>query len=273
MTTTNSHAGPTPATLRPDAMPNVELLPDGTAIARFENIATLHFRDPSGRPKVLDLDLAEVLGFLRPRKIRDLIRRMEKAGKLRGVDWRPTVGRQSTGHGGTREFMTREAYLTREQSLLVAAQSNTPRAWALTELMARTFDAVIECAAPAVEPALSSDAIAALVAQLVAQQLAANTPTLGADAETEVLARVQRLAAMRTGDQATRRELARCRSAIHVRLRNLLYWRGSWRHFPRVRVGELRTALDHEHIEAVRVAAAIGRARQLPLRFDASPSP
>lgn len=104
----------------------------------------LHLSTPGGTPRTRDLDLAAWLGFERPRNIRKLIRRMESEGKLSDIDWRSTVGRQSTGNGASREFSVTEAWLTREQALLIATQSDTPRAWAVVQVMARVFDAVLE---------------------------------------------------------------------------------------------------------------------------------
>lgn len=108
------------------------------------NGATLPARmDGNGKPRMRDTDIAAWLGFKAPRMVRKLIKRMEKDGKLRGIDWRSTVERQSTGNGASREYTVSEAWLTREQALLVATQSDTPRAWKLTELMVKVFDAVL----------------------------------------------------------------------------------------------------------------------------------
>lgn len=106
----------------------------------------VHLSAPGGTPRTRDLDLAAWLGFKQPRMIRKLIRRMESAGKLSGVEWRDTVERQSAGRDGSgvREFAVTEAWLTREQALLIATQSDTPRAWAVVQVMARVFDAVLD---------------------------------------------------------------------------------------------------------------------------------
>jgi hypothetical protein len=50
----------------------------------------------SGEPRVRDFDLAEKLGFERPRKIRDLIKRNE--AKLLTFGGCPTVGRVVEGN-------------------------------------------------------------------------------------------------------------------------------------------------------------------------------
>lgn len=121
----------------------LERVGDDAFVARID-AHEVHLSTPGGTPRTRDLDLAAWLGFERPRNIRKLIRRMEAEGKLTGIDWRSTVGRQSTGNGASREFAVTEAWLTREQALLVAAQSDTPQAWAVVRMMARVFDAVVE---------------------------------------------------------------------------------------------------------------------------------
>ncbi|MBL8605173.1 MAG: hypothetical protein JNK72_24800 [Myxococcales bacterium] len=97
----------------------------------------------SHKPLVRDLDLATWFGYGRPRDIRRLIHDMEKERKLKGVDWRALKARQSTGNGASREYTVTEAWLTREQALLVATQAKGDRAWSLTEAMVGVFDAVL----------------------------------------------------------------------------------------------------------------------------------
>jgi len=83
---------------------------------------------------------------------------MEAEGKLRGVEWRATVARYSAGRSGKgiREVTVTEAWLTREQSLLVATQAEGDRAWALTEAMAQVFEAVLDRRPVAPAPADST---------------------------------------------------------------------------------------------------------------------
>jgi len=93
---------------------------------------------PGGTPRTRDLDFAAWLGFENPYNIRKLIRSMVAAGKLRDVEVL-SVGEKTSGGRPGKEF-----WLTREQALLVATQSGTPRAWAVVEVMARVFDAVLD---------------------------------------------------------------------------------------------------------------------------------
>ncbi|WP_291990675.1 hypothetical protein [Luteitalea sp.] len=173
--------------------PIVERHADGTALVRVDG-AELAFTGTSDTPRVRDLDLAGWFGYERPRKIRELIKRMEREGKLRGIDWRPTVGRQSTGNGASREYKVTVAWLTREQSLLVATQAEGDRAWALTEAMARVFEAVLDRRPPPPAPADPTMALAvaqalALVPGLVerVQSLSAEVSTLRAEVSTGVV--------------------------------------------------------------------------------------
>lgn len=116
------------------AEPVVESLGD-EAIVRAGEVELL-FRTEGSEPLVRDEDYARWLGFSRPRDIRALIKTMISAKKLNDVAVRG-LAPQTTGGRPGREF-----WLTRTQALLVATQSDTPRAWAMTETIVRVFDAV-----------------------------------------------------------------------------------------------------------------------------------
>lgn len=96
-------------------------------------------------PRVRDLDLAERLGYVRPRKIRDLIRQLIEDGKLLGVLRRPTAGRTKMAGknaDGTPRFETVEVdefWLTEGQALKVIAKSETDVADALLDEMIEVF--------------------------------------------------------------------------------------------------------------------------------------
>lgn len=73
-----------------------------------------------GELRALDVDLAERLGFGRPRKIRDLIARwLPELDKLGGC---PAVGRVVSGNE------VDEFYLNRKQAIFITGKSDTP-AW------------------------------------------------------------------------------------------------------------------------------------------------
>jgi len=86
-----------------------------------------------GELRILDVDLAARLGFVKPTKIRDLIKRhidsLEKLGPL------PTVGRVING-GNAKEY-----YLNRKQAIFITGKSDTPEATAITIEIIEKFDA------------------------------------------------------------------------------------------------------------------------------------
>lgn len=97
---------------------------------------------PDDEPRIRDVDLAERLGFKRPRKIRDLIERTFASGMRPNM--RPTVGRIPVGPGrkGVREDVVHEYWLTEEEALEVTVASQTPKAKEIRRLIIRTFVAV-----------------------------------------------------------------------------------------------------------------------------------
>lgn len=97
----------------------------------FQSLAVAEF---DGEPRVRDLDLAERLGFERPRKIRELIERNKAEIEAMGVC--PAVGQTHGPQGGR---PTKEFYLNEEQALLVATLSNTSQAQAVRAALIRTF--------------------------------------------------------------------------------------------------------------------------------------
>lgn len=92
-------------------------------------------------PLVVDTELAERLGYDRPRKIRDLIKRLAEDQGFGPIQSRPTVGRQLTNGGGEREYTVQEYLLTEEQALEVVTKSETPKAKQLTRIIIRVFQA------------------------------------------------------------------------------------------------------------------------------------
>jgi phage antirepressor YoqD-like protein len=86
-----------------------------------------------GELRIRDQDLASRLGFERPRKIRDMIKRwmleLERMGPC------PTVGRVINGGEAT------EFYLNRKQAIFITAKSETPAATEITIEIIERFDA------------------------------------------------------------------------------------------------------------------------------------
>lgn len=91
----------------------------------------------SGEPMVRDLDLAERLGYPRPRKIRDLIRRLIGEGFLNDSEVCTTVGQTSKvgGRPGT------EYQLTETGALLVTMRSETAIANTVCRQLVEVFQA------------------------------------------------------------------------------------------------------------------------------------
>lgn len=87
-------------------------------------------------PRVRDVDLAERLGFERPRKIRDIIKRHTNDGNLNDSDVRPTVARTRVGIA---ERNVTEYWLSEAAVLFIVTKSETPNAIAMTKEMIRVF--------------------------------------------------------------------------------------------------------------------------------------
>lgn len=79
--------------------------------------------ESSGEPRVLDIRLAEALGFDKPRNIRDLIQRNENELAAYSEVYR--TARQTSEQGGRPGT---EYWLTEEQALLICMRSDAPRA-------------------------------------------------------------------------------------------------------------------------------------------------
>lgn len=87
-------------------------------------------------PRVMDLRLAEELGFEQPRKIRDLIDR--HADALRQLGPLPTTTEKPSHRGGRRGTAY---WLNKQQALYLCTKSETARATEATLLMVKVFDA------------------------------------------------------------------------------------------------------------------------------------
>lgn len=105
-------------------------------------------RDHDGAFRVRDIDLAERLGFDRPRNIRQLIGRMVDEGYLPNVSMRATVQRIEKKAGsvviGVEERTVNEYWLDRIEALLVVMKSETPEANRWCRAIAEAFDRVLQ---------------------------------------------------------------------------------------------------------------------------------
>ena len=118
---------------------------------------------PDGEVRVLDVHIAEMLGFDRPRDIRKLIKRHRAL--LPEILVRATVARGRNQHGLVGpEIATEENWLTVREALFIASQSDTPEAKLAT---LRLIDEYI--------------ALKALVVKLLAEQTPAPPSAFPAD--------------------------------------------------------------------------------------------
>lgn len=102
------------------------------------NIVTV---EGQSEPLVVDTELAERLGYERPRVIKDLIKRLAEDPGFGRICVRRTIRRTQMPTGGIRETPVDEFLLTEEQALEVVTKSETPKAKQLTRIIIRVFQA------------------------------------------------------------------------------------------------------------------------------------
>lgn len=106
-------------------------------------------RFEDGVVRVRDVDVAELLGYERPRKVRELIER--NMAFLSGISMRPTVGRIEKRVGnkviGHEDRAVNEYWLTEVNALYIAAKSDTDLARAGTLKLIQEFIALKELVA------------------------------------------------------------------------------------------------------------------------------
>jgi hypothetical protein len=122
---------------------------------------------------IRDVDLAERLGYERPRTIRDLIKRVlgpvGEDGKIPGIHVRRTVQRTSMPRGGHREETIDEYWLTQAQALKVSARAETAPADALLDEMVHVFLLAVQGKLPGQQSDPRVDQLVGIVTTLVAQ--------------------------------------------------------------------------------------------------------
>jgi predicted DNA-binding protein len=99
-------------------------------------IAEIGLTEIDGEPRARDIDIAERLGFERPRKIREIIERNIK--EIEGFGPAPRHGAMvGVGSGAKREV--EEFWLNEEQALLVSVLSRAPNAPAVRAMLIKVF--------------------------------------------------------------------------------------------------------------------------------------
>jgi hypothetical protein len=226
-------------------------------------LATTGFED--GQPRVRDLELAEHLGYERPRKVRDLIRRLAEEGKLPAVYVRPTVGRTSMPNGGARVVQVNEYWLTEAQAHKVVAKSDTLIADAALDEMIQAFMSVrhgavdVRGAVPAITFAQFQAMLAPLAAEIaslkkqVIEQYGGTISVTDCNALRREVRDIARLRAK--GNLASKGENSE-RRIIYNKLGAAVSWTGtgrSWRALPAARVAEARAVLREMRTDALRL--------------------
>jgi len=90
-------------------------------------------------PRVRDIDLAEWLGFDRPRNIRKLVLRHKRLGNIQPLELRSTVERSSSSGKFLGSHESTEFWLDEADALFVVTKSETPKANQLTRDLIRDF--------------------------------------------------------------------------------------------------------------------------------------
>lgn len=129
-------------------------------------VAEVVLQHLGGEPRVRDLDLAERLGFDRPRDIRKLIERNMAEIEAMGI-----CATVAQNHGGGRGRPSTEYHLNEEQALLVATLSSAPQAAAVRAMLIRVFVAYRR--GQIAPPALDVEALARLMGEVVVKAIVA----------------------------------------------------------------------------------------------------
>ena len=107
-----------------------------TSLPCFPSVPEIGLTDISGEPRARDIDLAERLGFERPRKIREIIER--NLAEIETLGSSPRRGAMiQVGKGAERAV--EEYWLNEEQALLVSVLSKAQNAPVVRAMLIKTF--------------------------------------------------------------------------------------------------------------------------------------
>lgn len=233
---------------------------------------TLGFAGGASEPMVRDVDLAQRLGFERPRDIRKLIERHIE--NLNDSEVCATVSQTSAkgGRPGT------EYWLTESGALFIATQSGTEKAVAVTKEMVRVFMLWRRglLAPEPSAPVLSRDELTDIVRSIARETVDAamvhaighhNGEVVGATGGREIRARLKEYAATmaRPGDPASAKSW---RSSGDVELRGRVEFSGpgsSWDNLPFAKLAVARKTLDGMLARAEKVRSERSRSSQASL--------
>jgi hypothetical protein len=269
-----------------DDVPTISpVIGEGEDAHRLVRVGTWNFTawmgGEEGEPRIRDVDLAERLGYARPRRIRTLIASLRTAGKLKDLHRRPARGR------GAAPVMVEEYWLTEGQALKVIAKSETDVADAILDEMIRVYGLARRGLLPEQRAfTLSPEAIAMAILPVVAQVLdAALAPLFGRLAALEarlasspafasgvispavassIKARLTSMAKILVGCGAEK-TVRGARLRLEQQLRGAARWGGAgcvWTSLPLSREGDVMRELDVMERAATAVASALRASRQ-----------
>jgi hypothetical protein len=135
-------------------------IPDHKSSEVLTVVSGVQFRRVEATPLAFDLDVATKLGFSRPAKFRDLIKR-----------WEPSLGEVFTTEGKTSNRGGRpgkDYWLTEEQVLFLVAKSDTPKAIEITKEMIRIFVLVKNGGAQAVPQGVTEKRVGEMITDALA---------------------------------------------------------------------------------------------------------
>lgn len=258
--------------------PVVTVLPDGSREITIGSWALHAEGDPNAEPRMRDLDLAERLGYERPRDIRKLIKDLCTAGKLSDISIRDEQARVF-GQRPAREY-----WLTEAQALKVVAKSETAAADALLDEVIAVFimarRGLLPTAAQPVDASLAMAQITALTALVtkladnvgdMQQRLATGhafasgtvSPMVGNGIKRRLHVMGQRLAACKAA-----KNVASGRQKQTVHLRAVVGWPGKWNGLPVAKEADCMRELGAMERAVDTIAAALNGGKQLVLAID-----
>jgi len=232
----------------------------------------IKFRRVETAPLAFDLDVAERLGFERPRNIRNLIKRYKTS--LGDICF--TV-KQNAGERGRPAI---EYWLTEEQVMFLVTKSETPRAVDLTKEMIRIFLLVKNGNAPAVATGVSESRVGEMIAAAfgpLAAAISALANKLGLDsgpfigeaaAQEHILRPLRQYAEMRAWSldipPEAKRQRAALRTCADKRLRKAVGFdlnaRAAWKRLPQAKLALAIETVQSMIYEARRELAMQGKA-------------
>jgi hypothetical protein len=160
----------------------ITTLPDG-ALAITVGAWSLRAETAEDEARVRDVDLAERLGYERPRTIRGLIARLESDGKLKDLHRAPRRSAGLMRGPAATEIVVEEYWLTEAQALKVVSKSETDKADALLDEVIAVYMAVRRGMVPRAAPQPEASPLLAQFVETL-QAMQGQIETLSAEVAT-----------------------------------------------------------------------------------------